>query len=71
MFATSFKLAMTADQSGKIRYTLDGKAPTEASPAYKDPLTIEQPTTVRAALFDDSGKQVGPLTEDNFRKAAK
>ena len=71
MFATSFKLAMTADQPGNIRYTLDGKVPTEASPVFKDPLSIEQPTTVRAALFDSSGKQVGPLTEDNFRKAAK
>jgi len=71
MFDNSFTLTMTADEPGKIRYTLDGKAPTDASPEYKDPLTINQPTMVRAALFDPSGKQIGPLTEDQFRKTGK
>jgi hypothetical protein len=71
MFDTSFTLAMTAGEPGRIRYTLDGKVPTAESPEYKDPLTINQPTMVRAALFDPAGKQVGPLTEDHFRKAGK
>ena len=68
IFAASLKLTLTTDQPGQIRYTLDGKPPTATSPAYNDPLTISQPTTVRAALFDPSGKQSGPLTEDNFRQ---
>ncbi|MCX6874819.1 MAG: family 20 glycosylhydrolase [Verrucomicrobia bacterium] len=71
MFDASFTLTMTADEPGTIRYTLDGKAPTATSPEYKDPLTIAQPTFVRAALFDAAGKQAGPPTEDHFRKAGK
>lgn len=71
MFDASFTLTMSAEEPGKIRYTLDGKAPTEASPECQAPLIINQPTMVRAALFDSTGKQVGPLTEDHFRKAGK
>jgi hexosaminidase len=71
MFDTSFTLTMSAGEPGTIRYTLDGKVPTAESPEYKTPLTIGQPTMVRAALFNPAGKQVGPLTEDHFRKAGK
>lgn len=35
----------------EIRYTLDGSEPTAASTRYTAPLTITQPTTVRAAVF--------------------
>ncbi len=71
MFDKSVALTMTADTPGKIRYTLDGKPPTPESPEYKEPVTLDQPAFVRAALFDSAGKQVGPLTEDHFRKAGK
>ena len=71
MFATSFTLAMSAATPGTIRFTLDGKAPTPESPAYTAPLTIDKPTFVRSALFDDAGKPVGPLTEDHFRQTPK
>lgn len=68
MFQQPFTLTMTADERGKIRYTLDGKVPSAESPEYKAPVTVSQTGFVRAALFDAAGKQVGPLTEDHFRK---
>jgi len=71
MFDKSVTLTMTAAEPGKIRYTLDGKPPTAGSPEYQTPVTIEQPGFVRAALFDGTGKQVGPLSEDHFRKTGK
>ncbi|WP_239016821.1 beta-N-acetylhexosaminidase [Sphingomonas ginkgonis] len=44
--------AMLAGQSGlPIRYTLDGSAPTAASPAYREPLLVPAGTRLRAATF--------------------
>jgi hexosaminidase len=43
-----------SDQSGlDIRYTIDGTAPSAASPRYAAPLTVPFPTRVRAAAFND------------------
>jgi hexosaminidase len=39
---------------GDIRYTLDGSAPTPASPLYASPLDLALPTTLRAAAFQGS-----------------
>ena len=71
MFEKSFTLTMTAAEAGTIRYTIDGKPPTAESPEYKAPVTIEQAGYVRAGLFNGAGKQVGPLSEDHFRKVGK
>ncbi len=71
MFEKSFTLTMAAAETGTIRYTLDGKPPTAESPEYKAPITVEQAGFVRAALFNGVGKQVGPLSEDHFRKVGK
>ncbi|KQZ80257.1 beta-hexosaminidase [Rhodanobacter sp. Root561] len=40
---------------GTIRYTLDGSAPTQASPRYDAPFNVTLPTTVRAASFAADG----------------
>jgi hexosaminidase len=40
---------------GAIHYTLDGSAPTSASPRYEAPLNVTLPATVRAASFADDG----------------
>ena len=40
---------------GSIRYTLDGSAPTAASPAYDKPLVVRTGTMIRAATFGMSG----------------
>ena len=71
MFDKSLTLTLTAALPGTIRYTLDGNAPSSASPAYTAPVTIDKATFVRAALFDAAGKQVGALTEDHFRHNTK
>ncbi len=44
---------------GRIRYTTDGSAPTAASSAYAQPLTLPLPMTLRAAAFDN-GRQISP-----------
>jgi gliding motility-associated-like protein len=40
-----------ADPSAQIRYTLDGTFPTEASPLYTAPISINQTTAVMARAF--------------------
>lgn len=46
---------------GGLRYTLDGKTPTSASPLYDRPLVISDPTTIKAVEIDAEG-HVGPVT---------
>jgi len=41
----------TDDAEGVIRYTLDGSPPTERSPIYTDPFTINSNTILRAGVF--------------------
>jgi len=43
---------------GTIRYTLDGSAPTQASPRYDAPFNVSLPTTVRAASFAADGSML-------------
>lgn len=47
---------------GRIRYTLDGATPTEASAVYRGPLTLSLPARVKAVLFVD-GRPVSPTVE--------
>ena len=47
-----FSLTITCDApDATIHYTLDGSEPTEASPVYTGPLTIQENTPVRAKAF--------------------
>lgn len=48
---------------GVIRYTLDGSAPTPASPRYAAPLHLTLPATVRAASFTDDGSALAAPRE--------
>jgi hexosaminidase len=50
---------------GDIRYTLDGSAPTPASPAYTIALHVRLPTTLRAAAFQN-GVALSPATDDRL-----
>jgi hexosaminidase len=42
-------------EHGTIRYTLDGSAPTVASPAYAEPLAVKTGTVIKAATFGTNG----------------
>jgi hexosaminidase len=42
-------------EHGTIRYTLDGSAPTAASPMYAEPLAVKTGTVIKAATFGASG----------------
>ncbi|HET8897255.1 MAG TPA: family 20 glycosylhydrolase [Rhodanobacteraceae bacterium] len=55
-------LANQAD-FGAIHYTLDGSAPTLASPRYAAPFTLKLPATVRAASFDVAGQALAAARE--------
>ena len=47
-----FTVELTTEQiSPEIRYTTDGTVPTPQSELYKNPLTIDSPVTLRAAIF--------------------
>ena len=48
--------------SPEIRYTLDGSEPSASSALYKNPLTVDSTTTIKAAVFKD-GKMIGRTSE--------
>ena len=54
---------------GQIRYTLDGTAPTPASPALAAdgrPLTVSPPARLRAVAFDNAGHPLAAEREQRF-----
>ncbi len=52
VFPTNVSVKLSArDESGTIRYTLDGSEPDETSPAYSKPLMITNSVLVRAKAF--------------------
>lgn len=53
-------------REGRLRYTLDGSAPTPRSAVYKESITLNRDTTVTAAEVDDDG-QVGPTAKATYR----
>ena len=56
-FAGTTALTITGvPAGGAVRYTLDGTAPTGASPAYAGPVRLDRTTTVRARAFDAAGR---------------
>lgn len=46
-------LSVTLSGPGQIHYTLDGSLPTEDSPLYEEPLSLEHTTVLRAVAFED------------------
>lgn len=57
VFTSPVELTLTlpkkAPSGSTIHYTLDGTEPTEDSPAYEEPIDIQESTVVRAKLFCD------------------
>lgn len=67
-YTTPFVLALdmgTPTPGGVIRYTLDRSVPTESSPVYTAPLSIEGTTQVRARVFAP-GMLAGPVRTETF-----
>ncbi|MDE5814608.1 MAG: CotH kinase family protein [Muribaculaceae bacterium] len=50
-FSLTLSLPEDAPEGSVIRYTLDGKEPTEKSPLYSNPIQVSVTRTVRAKLF--------------------
>ena len=54
-----------SDPSATIRYTIDGSAPTESSPAYTGPILVEDDVTIKARAFS-SGKNPSPVVAETY-----
>ena len=50
---------------GTIRFTTDGSEPSEASPIYQSPLSIDKHTVVRARIYQD-GRMPGPVATHSY-----
>ncbi len=69
-YQSAFSLSLsTPDPMAVIRYTLDGSVPTDRSPIYTQPLTINASTAVRARSFVD-GLLPGPLGAEYYVRLA-
>lgn len=60
-FRTTCTLTMIPTVPGAIHYTLDGKDPTDQSPKYAGPITLDKTATVKAILLGPDGKQIGQM----------
>ena len=61
----SVLLALTCEESAQIRYTTDGKYPTENSKLYIEPIYIDSDTVIRAAAFAQ-GKLASTVVSETF-----
>jgi len=59
-------VVLEAEAGATIRYTLDGSPPTETSPAYAEPFTLDATTVLRAAAFAPDRAASAPLTRTFF-----
>ncbi|MCY2931404.1 MAG: family 20 glycosylhydrolase [Planctomycetota bacterium] len=62
-------VTLKAAMKGAIRYTMNGSAPTVASPSYTSPIKVDKTATVVAALFV-ADKQVGESWKQTFNWVA-
>ncbi len=54
-----------SDPSATIRYTTDGSAPNESSPAYTGPILVEDDVTIKARAFA-TGKNPSPVVAETY-----
>ena len=55
------RIVLAAPLPYAIHYTLDGRAPTAASPLYEAPLAVQLPVRIRAATFQ-AAERLAPVT---------
>lgn len=60
----SLTLTMTATENAAIYYTMDGTAPSTASPRYTSPLAVAATVRVRYFAVDVAGNSEAPITLD-------
>ncbi|RLC68386.1 MAG: hypothetical protein DRI26_10175, partial [Chloroflexi bacterium] len=60
-----FQLEITSPDGGEIHYTLDWSTPTEDSPLYTEPLTINSTVMVRARVFKE-GMMPSPIVSESY-----
>ncbi|MEX0778060.1 MAG: chitobiase/beta-hexosaminidase C-terminal domain-containing protein [Phycisphaeraceae bacterium] len=58
-FKSQLTVTLSTTLPGTIHYTLDGATPNADWAAYTQPLTIADTATLKAALFDATGRPVG------------
>jgi hypothetical protein len=58
-------VALSVQTKADIHYTLDGSVPTATSPVYREPLTLEQSTRLRAVAIA-AGAPQGPVTTEIY-----
>lgn len=59
LFSDSQTITLSAP-AGEIRYTLDGREPSPLDPVYSTPISITEPTVVRARVYE-TGKVPGQI----------
>lgn len=62
---SAITLSLSSENPGEIRYTLDGTEPNGTSFLYTTPLTISDPTKLRARAYE-TGKSAGPVKVGDF-----
>jgi hexosaminidase len=66
VFNDPIMVTMSAAAPGvQIRYRLDGEEPTMESPLYEKPFKAAESLSIRAAIFDKSGRRLGNTTVGN------
>lgn len=58
------QIRLTAEESGEIRYTLDGSEPTKEAPRYTHPLELNEDATLSARLFLPDGRCSDIISSD-------
>lgn len=67
-FSSPFPLTLSGNAEGQeIRYTTDGSVPTTSSALYSAPITINNTTLLRVAIFDSAGASSQTTTTHYLR----
>ena len=61
-----FQLTLSSRGEGTIRYTTNGSLPDANSLPYTGPIAVNQPTIIRARVFDDAGLPVGKVHTKSY-----
>ncbi len=64
--AQPLQVSLTNLGRGTIHYTTNGSPPSLESQIYSGPISINQPTVVRAQLFNTAGQPVGPMYTHSY-----